>query len=101
MRELLAAYVARSNGGMISVHNFMATDDAFKTKVRPSEALMRKSYEIVQQVARTRFVWHSQEVHHLGAATRPPASGLTRPEDADARASKWNPDRPVPCWARE
>ena len=55
VRELLAAYVARSNGGMISVNNFMATDDAFKTKVRPSEALMRKSYEIVQQLQRELF----------------------------------------------
>jgi len=55
LRELLAAYVARSSGGMVSVHNFMATDDAFKTRVRPSAALMRKSLELVVQMHRQLF----------------------------------------------
>jgi hypothetical protein len=50
MRELLTAYVARSDGGMISLHNFMATDPDFKLKVRPSEALMRKSQEFLDQM---------------------------------------------------
>ncbi len=55
LRELLAAYVARSSGGMVSVHNFMATDDAFKSKVRPSDALMRKSFELLGQMHRQLF----------------------------------------------
>jgi adenosyl cobinamide kinase/adenosyl cobinamide phosphate guanylyltransferase len=33
----------------------MATDDEFKTKVRPSDALMRKSFELVGQMHRQLF----------------------------------------------
>ena len=50
LRELLTAYAARSDGGMISMHNFMATDPYFKPRVRPSEALMRKSDEFLDQM---------------------------------------------------
>jgi hypothetical protein len=50
MRELLSAYVTHSNGGMVSLHNFMATDPNFKAKVQPSKALMDKSYEILDQM---------------------------------------------------
>jgi hypothetical protein len=32
------------------LHNFMATDPDFKLKVRPSEALMRKSQEFLDQM---------------------------------------------------
>jgi hypothetical protein len=50
MRELLTTYIARSDRGMISMHNFMATDPDFKGRVRPSETLMRKSSEFLDQM---------------------------------------------------
>lgn len=50
LRDLLSAYAARSNGGVMSVHDFLATDPAFRGKIRPNEALMARSFELVDQL---------------------------------------------------
>lgn len=55
MRELLAAYVKDSGGGMISLHNFIASHPAFKEKLRPNEALKNKSLEFTDHLQRALF----------------------------------------------
>jgi hypothetical protein len=55
LRELLTKYAAGSDGGMISLHNFMATDPSFKEKVRPSNVLMHKSSDFLNELQRELF----------------------------------------------
>lgn len=55
LRELLSAYAADSNGGMISVHNFLAHNVTFRNKLRPNEALMTRSFELVDQLRERLF----------------------------------------------
>ncbi len=55
MRELLKDYVCDSGGGMVSLHNYMATDPKYKGRVRPSEALQRKSFEFTYHLQHALF----------------------------------------------
>ncbi len=43
LTALLAAYVADSRGGMISLHNFVSRHRTYSAMVRPNETLMAKS----------------------------------------------------------
>jgi len=54
LTALLAAYVAGSRGGMISLHNFLARHPIYSTMVRPNETLMAKSLAEVDEL-RNRF----------------------------------------------
>jgi hypothetical protein len=54
LTALLAAYVAASRGGMISLHNFLARHPTYSAMVRPNETLMAKSLAEVEEL-RNRF----------------------------------------------
>ncbi len=56
LTELLAAYVADSDKGMVSLHNFMAFDKTLNRQVRPSEALIEKSKTVMQQLMKDLFL---------------------------------------------
>lgn len=54
LTALLAAYVADSQGGMVSLHNFLAHHPTYSRMVRPNETLMTKSLAEVDEL-RNRF----------------------------------------------
>ena len=55
LTELLAAYVAVSQGGMTSLHNFLARHPTYSTMVRPNETLKAKSLAEIEELTNRCF----------------------------------------------
>jgi hypothetical protein len=55
LTDVLSGYVAAARGGMVSLHNFIARDAFFNTKVKPNETLLAVSYAEVDELKQQLF----------------------------------------------